>query len=229
MSLDKDLAFLCKLSYSGQWMIASSMDYDAVYEIENKDTDTQVYVCINDKNQEVHVVFRGSESIQDFIQDVKIRSRSFMGYKAHRGFVEAIESVIQELADLIIPLASTYKIYATGHSLGGALALLFALSSPVSVSKVVTFGQPKTISDKAAKSLLRATEYVRYVNHSDIVPKVPFKWMCPYRHFGELMYINKGGDLVSNPHYLYRFWDGFGSFHKRLEDHAMDDYLRYLK
>lgn len=99
---------------------------------------------------------------------------------------ETLESIIFN-NELISPHA---KIYITGHSLGGALALLAGrvianagrnitddrqLEKPNPYSQrlaICTFAAPR-VGDNAFKSVFRDINVVRYVNTEDIVPTVP--------------------------------------------------------
>ncbi len=72
-----------------------------------------------------------------------------------------------------------YKIFITGHSLGGALAMLagqYLLSEDFnaykSIVSICTFGSPRTGNNGFAK-WFSEVDVVRYVNSEDIVPTVP--------------------------------------------------------
>lgn len=99
---------------------------------------------------------------------------------------ETLESVVFN-SDVVGPDA---KIYVTGHSLGGALAMLagrvianagrFAKSAGRSTSEnpyheslvICTFAAPR-VGDEIFASVFDGIEVVRYVNTEDIVPTVP--------------------------------------------------------
>jgi hypothetical protein len=88
----------------------------------------------------------------------------------------------------------------TGHSLGGALAVLLAMRLSVDgqpPARVITFGQPK-VTTEAGVARFRELPLLRVVNHDDPVPNLP--WETPgaarggfYRHLGqELRFSDRG-------------------------------------
>jgi len=99
---------------------------------------------------------------------------------------ETLESILFN-SELVSPEA---KIYITGHSLGGALALLAGRvianagrsiaddsnsrrENPYKKTLAIcTFAAPR-VGDNAFKSVLKDINVVRYVNTEDIVPTVP--------------------------------------------------------
>jgi hypothetical protein len=69
-------------------------------------------------------------------------------------------------------------LWVTGHSLGGALALLAAwrfLRKTIDVYRVYTFGGPMVGNDTAVKAFDRELEgkVYRFVHGPDLVPKLP--------------------------------------------------------
>ena len=111
------------------------------------------------------------------------------GGKVHRGFKEALEEVWPDLLPYVRKLHKKgCKIWITGHSLGGALATLFA-SRYESAQGVYTFGSPR-VGNKVFKKNFEVKIY-RIVNNEDIVPQVPLP--IRYVHVGELKFIDSDG------------------------------------
>ena len=74
---------------------------------------------------------------------LKLRVDKKTGIPLHEGFSFAARQVYADLKPL---LKTDYRIRTTGHSLGGAVALILAMYLDVDqfdIDHVITFGQPK--------------------------------------------------------------------------------------
>jgi Lipase (class 3) len=85
-------------------------------------------------------------------------------------------------------------LYITGHSLGGALAMLFAYrwSNPtIPIAGIYTFGQPRVGDAKFRRryDVLLGARTFRVVNEEDIVPRVP-GLLLGYRHAGQEVFFS---------------------------------------
>ena len=103
-----------------------------------------------------------------------------VGARFHKGFVDAIAEVWEPLAAAVEAelKANDRPLWITGHSLGGALALLAAWLLKrrfVLVHEVCTFGAPMIGNREACAAFDRefAGRIFRYVNGRDPVPKLP--------------------------------------------------------
>lgn len=103
------------------------------------------------------------------------------------GFYQSLQSVWPELQAWIAALPPSRSLWLTGHSLGGALAVLLAFQFPQHVAGVYTFGCPcpggRPFAD-ACRHMELVDKTFRYVHGNDLVAKgleFPF---TPYRHVG---------------------------------------------
>lgn len=163
------------------------------------------------------VAFRGTAALRDWITDAEFPLRPLPGSggRVHAGFLAAVESVRGDLmAGLRGGPAMTWgqavpaPMVLTGHSLGGALAVLaawFLQQEGFAVHSVYTFGQPR-VGDRAFAAAYQTElgeRTYRVVNQNDIVPRVPGV-LLGYRHAGELPFVNALGELVMNPSWVGR-------------------------
>ena len=169
--------------------------------------DTECFVASN--RQLIILAFRGTEpgSLQDWRTDARFAKVSHPLGRVHAGFMRALSHVEDEVVQTIQILrptpsatASAQKaLWITGHSLGGALAMLAAAHLAPSlefVNGLATFGQPRVGNRSFCRQLDRmlGRQYQRFVNNNDLVPRLP-GWLVGYRHAGQLHYIDSAGRL----------------------------------
>jgi hypothetical protein len=138
----------------------------------------------------VFVVFRGSESSSAAdLRDWVTNANAFFtklpaggGYPeksaVHTGMWNATNRIYRELRDEVNRQArGGKKVWITGHSLGGAMAGLFAgryARSGADVQGVVTFAAPRCANGAFGRFVLDKAKFVqRWANKNDIVPMVP--------------------------------------------------------
>ncbi len=158
---------------------------------------TQVYVAESD--QAIVVAFRGSEApttldgLKDWLltnannylilpegQSGTEFASAGVGARFHRGFLDALAMVWEPLlaAAEQAQKAKERPLWVTGHSLGGAIALLAAWRFQrnfLSVQEIVTFGAPMIGNDAAARAFEQefSGKIYRYVDLEDVVPHLP--------------------------------------------------------
>lgn len=173
--------------------------------IEHAGTSTQLIVggALRD-SEAVIVAFRGTKEPRDFLTDAKFTRKRPYGPDGfghvHRGFMQAVISVIGKLD---ASLKGERKVYFTGHSLGGAKAMIAALAfseSDFEIGGVHTFGAPRVgngqFRDYYNSKLGNVT--LRWEAQGDPIP-----WMPPllfgYRHCGRAAYLKNDGRVIFEP------------------------------
>lgn len=168
-------------------------------------SETQLFIAKN--STEVIVCFRGTEpeKLVDISTDLKFKQVPWQYGKVHQGFFEALTLVENKLNDQFFSHDPLMKITVTGHSLGGALASLFALSLkckfPTFPVEVVTFGAPKVGNSEFVTAYERQLQgkTARVVNDEDVVPLVPAHLVMEYCQFDDLHFINDDFEFSKVP------------------------------
>ena len=183
---------------------------------------TQVYIGQNAES--IVVAFRGSQtpnSLDGFKDWLLTNARNFLvlpegrigtdfaaagvGARFHRGFMSSLDEIWNPLHTAVNEAIAERErpIWVTGHSLGGALALLAAWRFHqhfLPVHRICTFGAPMIGNEAAAKAYLREFpgKIIRYVDHSDMVPRLPATSLLSneYRHVQREIVL--GGDGIGD-------------------------------
>lgn len=182
------LALACQLAYEKKLTdirsIATGWGFEEsrilyLKKTLGRDIDTSCVVLGNDKD--VIVAFTGSESANDWLSNFQASydPGPMKGCNAHEGFQDALYPIVISLTDAVQLLRDKQqRVWLTGHSLGGALCLLYAgmrLENKMDLFGVYTFGSPRPANDDFAKKLKQHVKgpLHRVVNVGDIVPHVP--------------------------------------------------------
>ena len=232
-------AKLAVLAYSNKDQINwDEYELSLVKWIENKKSDTQGFVAI--KNKSIYVVWRGSESKKDFQNDASIDKVPFIedGEKVHIGFKYCWESVLGDTYDAIdtaledLQGEATY-IIVCGHSLGGAIATLYAHSIkkhyPEYNIKSVTIGSPR-VGNKVFKENYDKSEIdtLRIVHNNDLVTHTPY---IGFYHVNYQVRLDNNGNKLKRDTSLSALWLYLRSLFsgKNIKDHMSDGYIKALE
>lgn len=147
------------------------------------------------------VVFRGSSEGADWFTNIQFATTSRPYGKIHRGFFKAYRDVEVQILDRLGQLGKP-RVIATGHSLGGALATVFAAeAATLPIVWVHTYGQPRVGKGNSYPSHIAqryGSTFVRFVNNNDTVPRLPPAFVS-YRHVGRLIHFNASGVPGGDP------------------------------
>lgn len=137
---------------------------------------TQAFLAQRPADRMAVLAFRGTEKdLRDIKTDLNARFYRTNGSKVHSGFKRAYDCVAAPISEAVSQMDDC-KLYITGHSLGGALALIAARTlSSDNVAACYTFGSPK-VGDSEFGDAIKVPIY-RVVNAADAVPRVPPTWI----------------------------------------------------
>ncbi|GAA2379838.1 lipase family protein [Streptomyces sp. XM4011] len=206
------LARAAELAYKDEAAVASQAGvwgFDRLRHHESRFTppfplqDTQAYTMGSDRM--IITAFRGTEpeQIKDWLSDATTPpwpGPGGTGY-VHYGFAEALDSVFPAVRDTLAEFRDNDQtVWFTGHSLGGALAMLagarMRLEEPrLLADGIYTYGQPRTCDRLLAAACDQdfAQRMFRFVNNNDIVPQLPPE--PAYTHVEALRYIDTSGKV----------------------------------
>jgi triacylglycerol lipase len=147
------------------------------------------------------VPFRGTDPSQlaDWIVNLKFVWVQLPQGKMHHGWYYALRTLEEAVVTALPEDGKKRRVWITGHSLGGALAVVCSYEfrrRNIDVEALVTFGQPMATDGPMAVYLddQNLKHYLRFVNEDDIVTKIPPSvphWR--YTHFGKLAWFRDGG------------------------------------
>lgn len=201
--------------------------YVSYFLVTNKKTRTQI------------LSIRGTANIENAMVDIalKLVPDNHLGIYAHRGFSLAALAIFRDIRP---HLQQDYTIDTTGHSLGGAVALLLAMHMDVEnfkVRNVITFGQPKVTNFTGANKFSHLN-IKRVVTEKDIVPLVPPFDPVDINNLD--IYWHTGTEIILLKDNTYATLDGVNSMlrvtsftqellnERNLENHQMMFYLKMI-
>jgi hypothetical protein len=164
--------------------------YETLYD---KPTDLQGYTGVIHKTQQIYVVFRGSASLSNWLDDAEVVQIPYETFpdckcKVHSGFYKSAINIYPQVhASLndIQQVFPSYSIIVTGHSYGAAVAQLVAMELLANklTSSVYNYGQPRVGNPAYAKFVNEKLLNIwRFTHYKDMVPHVPPITVLNYYH-----------------------------------------------
>jgi hypothetical protein len=141
------------------------------------------------------LAFRGTDADDptDLGEDADVVMKPWTRGRVHQGFANGLEKIQPGLEEALRSFLG--KVLFTGHSLGAAMATLFAgVKKPACL---YTFGSPRTGDSDFVNSLATVPNR-RYVDCCDLVTRIPPEFLG-YVHLGNPHYIDSGRHIVVNP------------------------------
>lgn len=183
--------------------------------------DTECFIVHPHDLKWAALVFRGTDSLQNWMENLDAAPIPAPVGRVHEGFIKDLNKVWEKVTAVLASLDC--PIFYAGHSLGAALATLAA--SRRAPRATYTYGSP-LVGDRAFADSL--AHVFRFVNHLDVVTTVP-PALLGFHHAGELHRIGKKPSLVDG--FLF---DALAMFRdpehlpEPLLDHAPINYVRLL-
>lgn len=216
-------------------------DADTVQYISNPASGADLYIGKR-AGKQGFIAFRGTKGIKDIITDANaIRVRMDLDNvsdsarpNVHWGFLKQFRSIETHLAAF---MGDIDTIHITGHSLGGALATLCAMSLshryPEMFITLTTFGSPRVGCDDFAEQFKHRTNIraKRFARPRDTVTTIPTSWR--FKHVGTPVWMHKEGPSLSpKVGRVKRFFRALWRTITRLsvtDEHGMGVYKEYMQ
>jgi triacylglycerol lipase len=120
------------------------------------------------------IAVRGTANLQNVMVDLDVNfvQDKILNIQVHQGFASAAQAVYNHVKPL---LKKDMAVQTTGHSLGGAVAVILAMylqKDGYNIQPFMTFGQPK-VSNVGGTQAFPDLPLTRVVTKEDIVPLVP--------------------------------------------------------
>jgi triacylglycerol lipase len=202
----------------------------------------KAYVELDDAARVQWIVVRGTSSLINIRSDVDYNKvlDSRLQIPLHKGFADAALQVYQFAKPL---LQSGYETRVTGHSYGGAAAVIVLMllkEDGFPLGQAMTFGQPK-VTNREGTRKFRTLPLLRFVNDKDPVPSLPplevFAVLDegPYQHLGAEVVLEEGSNYRYYPEHqaqalsVLSFWNNLKNLSiQDLPEHFMSTYLRRI-
>jgi hypothetical protein len=145
-------------------------------------TDNKYFLATNSATHVQLIAIAGTANIENVLLDADLNQEFVPGLhiSLHRGFARAAQLIYDDVKPHLLP---GYHLQITGHSLGGAEAVIVGMilkSVKMPAESIITFGQPK-VSNQAGVDAFKDLPLTRVVNQNDLIPESP---LDPFRHIG---------------------------------------------
>ncbi|KAK9468624.1 Alpha/Beta hydrolase protein [Lipomyces arxii] len=186
--------------------IFSGVELNSTFTNTESDTSCTGYIAIDHVMMRIMVVFRGTQSMTnwmtnlDTVQEPYEPAQGCPRCLVHRGFMRSWMETRTYVTPVVAELVKKYPDYTlvvTGHSLGGAIAVLAGAELVMSgfAPAITTYGQPRVGNSYFADWFdytvsANDVDFTRITHKSDPVPRVPLG--IDYTHTSGEIYIAEG-------------------------------------
>lgn len=210
----------------------------ALYDYKS---DLQGYTGVLTDKKQIYVVFRGSSSARNWLEDFEIKQVPYnsnnecLDCKVHNGFYKSSLAVKDDVLLSIRGLKKkypSYEIIVTGHSYGAACAQLIGMeliANGFQDVSVYNFGQPRMGNKIFANYVETKLDHKlwRFTHNKDVVPHLPTREPIEYLHSCREIFETEDG-------YLRLCSDYVGEDPKCADQYALKetntaDHLVYLR
>ncbi len=178
-------AYCGKNNYTSMKLAGPASNFIVENVLYDPKTDLEGYTGVLGSSNTVYVVFRGSFSNRNWIDDFEILKTKYHTFpncdcEVHHGFYETTLNLKNSTIDSVNLLKKKYgysNVIVTGHSLGAAIAQMIGMELvAANISNTVyNFGQPRVGDGTYARFVNSISELklYRFTHDKDIIPHAP--------------------------------------------------------
>ncbi|WP_421979140.1 lipase family protein [Roseibium sp.] len=220
MAWASNLAYKSEVQIKGAFDGFSQMDDCKIEYFEDKRSGAEAYAIST--RTFILIAIRGTNDLTDIRYDSRAWLQKFeSGGSVHHGFLEQLDAIWEKLACFVrreTDQIENKKLWITGHSLGGAIAVLAAtrfldekscsFKDQFEFGHLYTFGQPRVGNKEFvnyAKPLLKG-KYHRGTKANDMVANA-LPPNLVYKHFGAEWYVKRSGKINPSVRLTTKSWD----------------------
>jgi len=172
-----DYAKLAQVAYESEAKIKQSLS-KTQYTLTKFNTlpigKVSYFLATDEKNKHQILSVRGTANLENALVDmaISLKPEPKTNILLHDGFAQSALGIYEDVKP---QLKKDFTIDTTGHSLGGAVAVILAMlldKDAYSLKQTITFGQPKVTNIAGAKEFSHL-KITRVVSPKDVVPLVP--------------------------------------------------------
>jgi hypothetical protein len=215
-------ASYCKADVISTWNCSyycgagiTDQGFKVTFQTVDPHTDTSGFIGVSERLGWIVVAFKGSDSLPEFLHDAKVLKSKVLyslvddsvrnDLSVHSGFLEcyrAHAAIVVKVLMGLIEKHPTFKVFVTGHSLGGALSHLMAMDLVYNVGynnfQIYTFGSPRVGNHQWASAFSAAliNQNFRFTHWNDIFVHFPAE-IEGYRHTAREIFESKDGSIVT--------------------------------
>ena len=242
-SIIRSYGLLANASYAGKsnaQQACTGQGYELTHYGTASGVEAAYFLCSNHTNKNQIIAVRGTANVENIMVDAdfKLIEDELIGTMLHSGFAASASAIYKTIKPM---LKRDYSTNTTGHSLGGAVAMVLAMyleHDGYQLGKVITFGQPKVTNIMGARQYDNM-DITRIVTEKDMVPLVPpidfmdIKKPDIYWHAGEELILLSGREYsttsgISSMLRAVQFFKEIPS-EQNLQHHTMTLYLDLIE